>query len=98
MAGRGSATARLTIGGRLTRADLPALYERTCELLEGGGIELLSVDVAGIAIDAVAVDALARLALAARRRACAIELCGASAELRDLLELMGLSGVLVPAG
>ena len=89
-----AATATLSIAGPLARADLPRLYERTCRLLEADGIELLVCEVAGVAVDAVSVDALARLALAARRRGCRVELRGASVELSELVDLMGLAGVL----
>jgi ABC-type transporter Mla MlaB component len=87
-------TLTLTIRGPLERADLPGLFERTCALLEGGGVEVLSCEVAGVAGDAVAVDALARLALAARRQHCELRLRGASRELRTLVNFMGLADVL----
>jgi STAS domain len=44
--------------------------------------------------DAVTVEALARLQLLARRSGCRVRLRHARIELRDLLELMGLSEVL----
>ena len=91
-----SRTVTLTICGPLERADLPGLFERTCALLETGPIEILRCEVAGVAADAVAVDALARLALAARRAGCQVRLCGASEELRALVELSGLADVLQP--
>ncbi len=70
------------------RAELPALFARTCELLAlDRGCELLLCEVGGIDADAVAVDALARLALAARRSRCEVRLRGASPELLGLLEL-----------
>jgi len=50
--------------------------------------------VAGVGADAVAVDALARLALVARRRGCAVRLCGASEELLALVAFLGLADVL----
>jgi ABC-type transporter Mla MlaB component len=87
-------TVTLAISGPLARADLPRLFARACQLLEGDGVELLRCEVSGLAADAVAVDALARLALAARRRGCRVALRGASAELRELVEFMGLAGVL----
>jgi ABC-type transporter Mla MlaB component len=87
-------TLTLAIGAPLERADLPALFERTCSLLDGSGIDVLLCEVAGVAADAVAVDALARLALAARRHGCRVRLCGCSAELRALVALLGLAGVL----
>ncbi len=51
-------------------------------------------DVAGVDPDAVVVDALARLQLAAQKRGCCVRLHNASAELLDLVELMGLTHVL----
>jgi ABC-type transporter Mla MlaB component len=54
-------------------------------------------DVKDLAADAATVDALARLQLGARRRGGQIELCGASAELRELIAFMGLCEVL-PTG
>jgi ABC-type transporter Mla MlaB component len=87
-------TVTLAITGPPARADLPQLFEHTCRLLEGDGVQLLLCEVSDIGADAVAVDALARLALAARRRGCRLELRGASAELRELVAFMGLTGVL----
>jgi ABC-type transporter Mla MlaB component len=87
-------TVTLSIGAPLERAQLPALFQRTCSLLEEEGVELLQCEVAGVAADAVAVDALARLALAARRRGCCVRLCGATPELRALVGFVGLADVL----
>jgi ABC-type transporter Mla MlaB component len=78
----------------LRRAELPALFERTCELLARERCELLVCEVGGVAADAVAVDALARLALAARRNGCEVRLRSPSRELLALVELIGLAGVL----
>jgi len=44
--------------------------------------------------DAATIDALARLALTARRRGCRVRLVHASADLRDLVVLVGLAGVM----
>jgi hypothetical protein len=44
--------------------------------------------------DAASVEALARLQLLARRSGCRVRLRHACIELRDLLELMGLSEIL----
>ncbi|HEV7584772.1 MAG TPA: STAS domain-containing protein [Solirubrobacteraceae bacterium] len=85
----------LEISGPLVRADLPALYDRTCALLEGARPEVLCCELRAVEADAVAVDALARLALAARRHGAHVLLGGASPELRDLVALMGLAEVLV---
>ena len=80
------------IRGPIRRADLPGLCERVCvALARGSGV--VFCDVSGVGADAVTVDALARLQLAARRRDCCVELCNASGELLELVELMGLSHV-----
>ena len=84
----------LRISAPLERAALPALFERTCALLEAKDAQILRCEVAGVRADAVAVDALARLALAARRRGCGVCLCGASEELLALIALVGLADVL----
>ena len=84
----------LRISAPLERAALPALFERTCALLEAKDAKILRCEVAGVRADAVAVDALARLALAARRRGCGVCLCGASEELLALVALLGLADVL----
>jgi len=54
----------------------------------------LLVDVEGATADATTLDALARLALIARRYGCEPRLCRASPELRELIELAGLSDAL----
>jgi ABC-type transporter Mla MlaB component len=87
-------TITFAIRGPLMRADLLGLAERVCGLLTMSGAAVALCDVRGVAVDAVAIDALARLQLAARRHGCQIRLRGASAELRDLLNLMGLRDVL----
>jgi ABC-type transporter Mla MlaB component len=84
----------LRISAPLERAALPALFERTCALLEAKDAQLLRCEVAGVRADAVAVDALTRLALAARRRGCGVRLCGASEELLALIAFLGLADVL----
>jgi ABC-type transporter Mla MlaB component len=80
------------ISGPITRDDLPGLCARVRALLPENGVA--RCDVTGVAPDAVGVDALARLQLAARRRGCCVCLENASDELRDLVELMGLTHVL----
>jgi ABC-type transporter Mla MlaB component len=79
----------------LARAELTALFARTCaQLARHPRCELLLCEVGGIAADAVAVDALARLALVARRRRCEVRLRDASPQLLELVELAGLADVL----
>ena len=91
---RAARTVTLTIRGPLARADLPGLFDRTCEALRGDDVELLCCEVGDVAADAVAVDALARLTLAARRHGCRIELRGASPEFLELVAFVGLASVL----
>jgi ABC-type transporter Mla MlaB component len=84
----------LRISGPLERAALPALFARTCALLEAEDAQIVRCEVAGVEADAVAIDALARVALAARRRGCGVRLCGASEELLALVAFLGLADLL----
>ena len=94
MASLPSSALVFTIRGPIERGDLPGLCERVCALLERSRATVALCDVGGVEPDAVTVDALARLQLAARRHACRVRLRNASAELRDLVALMGLADVL----
>ena len=87
-------TVAFAIWGPIRREDLPGLCDRVCALLGEAAAQVALCDVAGVEPDAVTVDALARLQLGARRHDCTVRLRNASAELRDLVELMGLSDVL----
>ena len=89
----GSHEVAFAIRGPITHGDLPGLCDRVCAALGRSGA-VVACDVAGVDPDAVTVDALARLQLAARRRRCEVRLCNASADLLELVELMGLSNVL----
>ena len=82
------------IEGPIARDELPGLCARVCGLLERSDAEVATCDVTGVPVDAVTIDALARLQLAARRRGCRIHLRNAAAELRELVEFMGLEDVL----
>jgi ABC-type transporter Mla MlaB component len=82
------------IWGPIARDDLPGLCDRVCALLHERGPGVARCDVTGVEPDAVTVDALARLQLAARGAGCQVRLVNASAELRELIAYMGLSGVL----
>jgi len=86
----------VSIVGSIARAGIPGLCERVRAPLETScGGELVICDVGGIlSPDVVAVGALARLQLTARRLGCRIRLRHASAELKELLKLTGLSYVL----
>jgi ABC-type transporter Mla MlaB component len=87
-------TIAFAIRAPIARADLPGLSERVCDLLDRSVAELAFCDVREVDPDAVAVDALARLQLAAGRRGCEVRLCGASPQLLELLDFMGLTDVL----
>lgn len=84
---------RLTLPEPLTRADLPALYKRTCVELSRGGPRLIELDVSHVEVNAVALDAIGRLVLAARRHGCSVRLHGADGAVWALLELAGLRDV-----
>ncbi|MFI1398993.1 STAS domain-containing protein [Streptomyces sp. NPDC020681] len=89
----------MRIAGRVTPADVPRLCEELSARLIGAGEDGTEVicDVGGLSRpDLAAVDALARLQLTARRLGCRISLRGADAELRALLELVGLAEVTQP--
>ncbi len=79
------------VDGPITRADIPQLCAALQALLEAGDVETVDCAV-GVCVrpDAVTVDALARLQLTATRVGCRLRLCHASAELRELIGLMGL--------
>lgn len=94
MTPRGSTTA-LSIWGPLRREDLSGLYGRVCADLAARPAGDVACSVAGLAADAVAVEALARLRLAAHRGNQRVVLRGASEELCSVVELMGLTDVLV---
>jgi hypothetical protein len=78
----------------VSRADVKAACERLHALAGGGDLDAIDCDVSGLAAEVAAVDALARLALVARRLGCPLKVHRASPELRDLVELCGLSAAL----
>jgi ABC-type transporter Mla MlaB component len=82
------------VRGPILRADLPGLCDRVCELLTAARGKTVYCDVAGVSADAASVDALARLQLAASRNGCRVRLRNASADLLDVVALMGLADVL----
>ena len=61
-------------------------------------VGVLACDASGLAADVASVDALARLQLTAHRCGCQLRFSGVSADLRALLELTGLDGVLLDRG
>ena len=75
--------------------DAVALCRRIAALLEGDPVDVVVCDVGALADpDVGTVDALARLQLTSRRHGCRVRLLHASVELRELLDLTGLAGVL----
>ncbi len=54
----------------------------------------VAIDVGGVEADVAVVDALARLQLAASRHGCTVRLRNASADLRELFALLGLTDLL----
>jgi ABC-type transporter Mla MlaB component len=90
------AVSSITFGvhGPIARADLPGLCDRVCALLSGQRGCVAYCDVSGVEPDAVTVDALARLQLGASRNGCRVRLRNASAELLEVVALMGLADVL----
>jgi ABC-type transporter Mla MlaB component len=87
-------TIAFAVRGRIDRSELPGLCKCMSTLLSESRADVVVCDVTGVEPDAVTVDALARLQLAARRRGCRVRLQHASAELRELVEFMGLTDVL----
>jgi ABC-type transporter Mla MlaB component len=86
---------RLVISGPLTPADAASLCERARSELERTDEPVLVCDVAALTHpDAGTIEALARLQLTARRLGRGVRLRDPSRELRELLDLFGLSGVL----
>jgi len=79
----------------VTRADIPALCADLAELLCGRDPGVVVCDVAAVVqADVVMVEALARLRLAAARQGWRLAVDGAGPELRRLIGLLGLAGVL----
>lgn len=86
--------AAVVLAGKMSRRDIPALCERAGRQIELDGRGLFVCDVEGLEDpDAVVLDALTRLQLTVKRLGCMLRLRGANADLRDLLELSGLSEV-----
>jgi pimeloyl-ACP methyl ester carboxylesterase/ABC-type transporter Mla MlaB component len=93
MGGSASNTVAFTIRGPVTRAELPGLCDRVCALLTDSSADVVLCDVDCVEPDAVTVDVLARLQLAARRNGCRIRVRGASPDLCELIDFMGLADV-----
>jgi hypothetical protein len=70
------------------------LCARLRGLVRATGVAVVTCDVEGVPADVAAVDALARMALTARRLGCTVRLRHAGDDLRGLLALAGLDGIL----
>ncbi len=89
------AVVEVVIDGPIAPADVPALCDRARFALERSGKGRLVCDVSALLRpDAVTVEALARVQLTARRLGARMWLRDACGDLRDLLEFVGLGGVL----
>jgi predicted enzyme related to lactoylglutathione lyase/ABC-type transporter Mla MlaB component len=84
----------LCLSGALAPDRIHSLCDRVRALLEASEKGVMVCDVAAVRSDAVTVEALARLQLTARRSGCCMRLRHACDELRDLITLFGLEGVL----
>ncbi len=85
----------VTIAGRIDRADAARFGEEVADRLYGRHTSLVVCDVGGlIEPDGAAVDAVCRIRLAARHAGSGLLLGNASPEILDLLDLLGLCGVL----
>jgi ABC-type transporter Mla MlaB component len=82
------------VRGRIGRADGAALCEQVRVLLKERQPAVVVCDVAGLSgADIETVEILARLQLTARRLGGEVSLRRASVELRELLDLAGLRGI-----
>jgi anti-anti-sigma regulatory factor len=84
----------LTVGDPLAPADLPAFCERTRELLEESGADLVVCDVRDLTgADALTLDLIARLQLTAKRLGARVCVRNASERLCELLAFTGIAEV-----
>lgn len=90
-----TSTIRFTVGGAVTRADLPGLCTDLADVLRGRDRGVVICDVTGVTRpDLVTIEALARLRLTARRHGWRLVVSGAGAGLRELAGLFGLTDAL----
>jgi len=87
----------LVLSGAITPDDVPVLCERARHLLECTDRGPVVCDVDDVVEpDAATVDALSRLQLTARRLGREIRALRAPRALHELIDLMGLTGVVTP--
>jgi anti-anti-sigma regulatory factor len=93
-AGSARGTIDVIVSGPISPAETRRLCDRIHATLERSGATVVVCDVgAVVAADAAVVDVIARLQLTARRLGCEVRVRHAHPRLRELLRLMGLSGV-----
>jgi len=86
----------LVLTGPICRAAVPDLCAHAGSVLSRAAGRAVTCDVGGLGQpDFVAVDVLARLHLKARHYGTSLQLFNASRELKELLALAGLDGVLL---
>jgi hypothetical protein len=94
-----SRTTVIAVTGRVAPQDPARLGGALDDVLTGAPADLLVIDVGHLEDpDAAAIDALCRMRLVAGRFGCRLELRRTSAELRELLYLVGLSFFMPDAG
>jgi anti-anti-sigma regulatory factor len=87
-------TIDVIVSGPIPPAEMRRLCDRIHATLERGDATVVVCDVGPVvAADAAVVDVIARLQLTARRLGCEVRVRHAHPRLRELLRLMGLSGV-----
>jgi anti-anti-sigma regulatory factor len=87
----------LVLSGRVQLHHVPGLCERARLILNASDARRVVCDVGALGDpDVVTVETLARLRLAARKRDREVVLRDASERLLELLDLVGLGGVLPP--
>lgn len=84
----------VALDGPIARAELSRLSARVCAQLDEPAHGDVECDVSRAAPDAVTVDALARLGLLARRHDRRLHVRGASPQLLELIDFMGLRAAL----
>jgi hypothetical protein len=95
----GSIDAGVALRGVVLPEDAPTLAALAIRMAEPLSATPLACDVCGLApAGLAAIDTLARIALVCRRRGTSIAVIGAPPELRELIALAGLGGILCPDG
>lgn len=85
----------VAIRGVIERADAARVSDEVAELIQATGPTCVVCDVGDLTRpNAACVDLVCRLRLVARRLDCRVRVRGASADLVELLDLMGLCDVL----